>query len=97
MTGVCPRVHVQKIFFRKFPRLSSSWLRMLHVISLGASFVFLILSMFFAVYASIAAQSCVVRTLTQALRIPVPDTGDLVGARSLGMDFEQVRKVVLGF
>lgn len=66
-----------------------SWVFALHALSLGSAFVFFVLSLWFAVYASIAAQSCVVRTLTQALRLPIARETQVLQAHAFASDFEQ--------
>eukprot|EP00746_Dinoflagellata_sp_MGD_P027543 gnl/MRDRNA2_/MRDRNA2_16502_c0_seq1.p1 gnl/MRDRNA2_/MRDRNA2_16502_c0~~gnl/MRDRNA2_/MRDRNA2_16502_c0_seq1.p1 ORF type:complete len:442 (+),score=77.40 gnl/MRDRNA2_/MRDRNA2_16502_c0_seq1:95-1420(+) len=65
-----------------------SWLFWLHAVSLGGAFTYLILSLWFSVYASISAQSYVVRVLTQHVRLPVPTEAEIEMARAHAAEYE---------
>jgi len=64
------------------------WLLWLYTICLGGAFMYLILSVWLAMHASIAAHSFGVRMLTQFVRLPVPSSIQLNAARAFATDFE---------
>eukprot|EP00928_Gymnodinium_smaydae_P032734 TRINITY_DN23630_c0_g1_i1.p1 TRINITY_DN23630_c0_g1~~TRINITY_DN23630_c0_g1_i1.p1 ORF type:complete len:1018 (+),score=167.07 TRINITY_DN23630_c0_g1_i1:166-3219(+) len=65
-----------------------SWLCWLYVVSLADAVLYLFLSAWFAVHASVAAHSFSVRLLTQFVRLPLPSKGQLDAARGYAADFE---------
>eukprot|EP00392_Amoebophrya_sp_AT5.2_P010033 g10064.t1 len=68
--------------------VAPTWIFSLYALSVAASLLFFVLSMWFSVYASIAAQSCTVRCLTQALRVPIPRIEEYAHARAYATDYE---------
>lgn len=66
------------------------WLIGCHALSLAGSFMYLLMSVWFAMYASITAKSCEVRLLTQMVRLPVPSWAELEGARTYSSGYEKV-------
>jgi len=79
-------IHVDMV--EKNDRVQPTWLLYLYVISLAESFVYLFLSAWFAIHASVAAHSFAVRLLTQYVRLPVPNKSQLNAARSYAAEFE---------
>ncbi|CAD7973119.1 unnamed protein product [Amoebophrya sp. A120] len=69
-------------------KVAPTWIFALYALSVGASVLFFVLSMWYSVYASIAAQSCTVRCLTQALRVPIPRVEEYAHARAYATDYE---------
>eukprot|EP00397_Hematodinium_sp_SG-2012_P005569 GEMP01005589.1.p1 GENE.GEMP01005589.1~~GEMP01005589.1.p1 ORF type:complete len:1000 (+),score=209.10 GEMP01005589.1:68-3001(+) len=64
------------------------WLLWLYTMCLAGAFMYLILSVWLAMHASIAAHSFGVRLLTQVVRLPVPTSIQLNAARAYATDFE---------
>lgn len=67
-----------------------TWNLWLYVISLAEAFVFLFLSAWLAIHASVSAHSFTVRLLTQFVRLPVPSTEQLNAASATGTDYENM-------
>lgn len=67
------------------------WLLYLYMLSLSASFVYLLIAAWLAMHASVAAQAGGTRLLTQLVRLPVPSWDQLEGVRTYGNTFEQVK------
>lgn len=65
-----------------------SWLPWLYMISLAEAFVYLFLSAWLAIHASVSAHSFSVRLLTQYVRLPLPNKGQLDAASATAVDFE---------
>jgi hypothetical protein len=59
-------------------------------ISCGGAFVFLVLSIWLAMHAAVAAQAFEARLLTQIVRLPVPSWSEVEACRTYGAEFEQV-------
>ena len=72
----------------RMPHGTPSWLFWLWGMSLATAVLFLILSVWFAVYATITAQTLAVRLLTQWLRLPVPSAADIAKATATAAEFE---------
>mmetsp|Transcript_43605 Transcript_43605/g.79452 ORF Transcript_43605/g.79452 Transcript_43605/m.79452 type:complete len:887 (+) Transcript_43605:84-2744(+) len=64
------------------------WLIWLYVISLSQAILYLLLSIWLSLHASVAAHSYGVRLLTQFVRLPVPDKAKLDAARTYAAQFE---------
>ncbi|KAF4698925.1 pumilio domain member 4 [Perkinsus olseni] len=62
------------------PKEVPSWLWFIWILNLAASTVLLLLSVCFALHASIVAQSLEVKLLTRWLRLPLPKTSDIANA-----------------
>jgi hypothetical protein len=75
----------------RLPHGTPAWLFWLWAMSLGSAMFFLCLSIFFAIHASIAAQTFQVRVLTQWLRLPIPSAEDIHAAAGTATEFEQTR------
>lgn len=73
----------------KMPIDTPSWLMWMWGASLGTAVLFLIMSIWFAIYATITAQTLAVRLLTQWLRLPVPSQTDIAKASATAEDFEK--------
>lgn len=64
------------------------WLLRIHIITLGAAFVYLLMSAWLAMHASIVAQSSAARLLTQLIRLPVPSWDQLEATRTYSAAYE---------
>lgn len=73
----------------RLPHDTPTWLMWLWGIPLASAILFLILSVWFAIYASITAQTLAVRLLTQWIRLPVPSKDDISKAAATAADFEK--------
>lgn len=67
-----------------------TWLIGCHMLSLGGAFMYLLMSVWLSMHASITAKAYEVRLLTQHVRLPVPTWAQLEGARTYGSGFEKV-------
>ncbi|KAF4657287.1 pumilio domain member 4 [Perkinsus olseni] len=68
----------------RVPQGTPGWLVWLYLLSLGSAVLFLILSIIFAIHASITAQTFAVRLLTQWLRLPVPGLENINATTGIG-------------
>lgn len=75
----------------RLPLGTPAWLLWLWTMSLGSAFFFLSLSIWFAIHASITAQTFQVRLLTQWLRLPIPSANDIHAVSGGVTDFEETR------
>lgn len=66
-----------------------TWLVGCHTLSLAGAFMYLLMSVWFSMHASITAKSYETRLLTQLVRLPVPSWTQLEGARTYGSTFEK--------
>jgi len=66
------------------------WLIGCHTLSLTGAFMFLLMSVWLAMHASVAAKSYEVRLLTQLVRLPVPSWAQLEGARTYASTYERL-------
>jgi hypothetical protein len=73
----------------KMPIDTPSWLMWLWGACLATAVLFLIMSVWFAIYATITAQTLAVRLLTQWLRLPVPSQSDIAKASATAEEFEK--------
>jgi hypothetical protein len=73
----------------RLPQGTSAWLLWLWTMSLGSAFLFLSMSIWFAIHASITAQTFQVRLLTQWLRLPIPSAEDIHAVSGAATEFEQ--------
>jgi len=69
---------------------SPTWLIGAHTLSLAGAFMYLLMSVWLAMHASVTAKSYEVRLLTQLVRLPVPTWSQLEGARTYASSFEKV-------
>eukprot|EP00928_Gymnodinium_smaydae_P008851 TRINITY_DN13253_c0_g1_i2.p1 TRINITY_DN13253_c0_g1~~TRINITY_DN13253_c0_g1_i2.p1 ORF type:complete len:953 (-),score=162.52 TRINITY_DN13253_c0_g1_i2:190-3048(-) len=67
-----------------------TWLLGCHTLSLAGAFMYLLMSIWLAMHASVTAKSYEVRLLTQYVRLPMPTWSQLEGARTYGSAFEKV-------
>lgn len=74
----------------RLPENTPSWLMLGNQIGIGGSFTFLLLTVWLATHASVAAQAYEARLLTQMVRLPVPTWEELEACRTYGSSFEQV-------
>lgn len=68
-----------------------TWLVGCHTLSLAGAFMYLLMSVWFSMHASITAKSYETRLLTQLVRLPVPSWTQLEGARTYGSTFEKTK------
>lgn len=66
------------------------WLLHFYMMTLGAAFMYLLMSVWFAMHASVVAQCSSVRLLTQFVRLPVPTWEELEQMRTYAASFESV-------
>lgn len=64
------------------------WLLMLYLLSLCGALTYLVLAVWFAMYASVAAQAASTRILTQMVRLPIPSWENIEATRTYGASFE---------
>lgn len=76
----------------RMPGNTPTWLFWLWGMSLASAVLFLMMSVWFAIYALITAQTFSVRLLTQWLRLPVPSQDAIVHATGTAEDFEKMPK-----
>lgn len=74
----------------RLPETTPGWLVMGNQIAIAGSFAFLLLTVWLAVHAAVAAQSYQTRILTQLVRLPVPTWEELEACRTYASDFEKV-------
>ncbi len=73
------------------PGIAPPWLLWLYAMCTVGAFMYILLSVWLAMHASIAAHSFGVRMLTQFVRLPVPQKKQLDAARATATDFEASR------
>jgi len=66
------------------------WLFGMYILSLASSFMYLLMSVWFAMHASVTARSYKVRLLSQLVRLPMPTWDQLESCRNYGSAFEKV-------
>lgn len=66
------------------------WLIHFYMLTLSAAFMYLLMSVWLAVHASIVAQCSAVRLLTQFVRLPIPSWGDLHNMRTFASSYEKL-------
>lgn len=67
-----------------------TWLIGCHTLSLSGAFMYLLMSVWLAMHASVTAKAYEVRLLTQHVRLPIPTWAQIEGARTYGSGFEKV-------
>ena len=75
----------------RLPQGTPAWLLWLWTMSLGSAFFYLSLAIWFAIHASITAQTFQVRLLTQWLRLPIPSAEDIHAVSGAATQFEETR------
>eukprot|EP00927_Polykrikos_kofoidii_P072247 TRINITY_DN6838_c0_g1_i2.p1 TRINITY_DN6838_c0_g1~~TRINITY_DN6838_c0_g1_i2.p1 ORF type:complete len:1037 (+),score=170.65 TRINITY_DN6838_c0_g1_i2:91-3201(+) len=68
-----------------------TWLIGCHTLSIAGSFMYLLMSVWLAMHASVTAKSYEVRLLTQHVRLPMPTWAQLEGARTYSSAFEKLQ------
>lgn len=66
------------------------WLTMGYAISTTGAFMFLLLSIWMAMHAAVAAQSLETRLMTQLVRLPIPSWQEMEACRTYGSEFETI-------
>mmetsp|Transcript_66827 Transcript_66827/g.186565 ORF Transcript_66827/g.186565 Transcript_66827/m.186565 type:complete len:1006 (+) Transcript_66827:92-3109(+) len=67
------------------------WLLNFYMLTLGGAFTYLFMSIWFATHASVVAQCCSIRLLTQFVRLPVPTWPHFEAARTYATNYEESR------
>ena len=75
----------------QLPTGTPAWLLWMWTMTLGSAFLFLSLAVWFAIHASITAQTFQVRLLTQWLRLPIPSADDIHAVAGVATEFEETR------
>mmetsp|Transcript_4006 Transcript_4006/g.9335 ORF Transcript_4006/g.9335 Transcript_4006/m.9335 type:complete len:956 (-) Transcript_4006:123-2990(-) len=74
----------------RLPESTPDWLMIGSALSITGAFVFLLLSIWLAMHAAIAAQAFETRLLTQLVRLPMPTWNEIEACRTNASDFERV-------
>jgi len=74
----------------RLPENTPHWLVLGNQVSIGGSFVFLLMTVWLANHAAVAAQSYGTRLLTQLVRLPLPTWDELEACRTAGSEFEKL-------
>ena len=75
----------------RVPIGSPAWLLWVWTMAIGSTLIFLTLSVWLAIHASITAQTFAARLLTQWLRLPIPGIGPIHAAAASATQFEKTR------
>ncbi|CAK0904111.1 unnamed protein product [Prorocentrum cordatum] len=75
----------------RLPEGTPDWLMLGNQVAIGSSFTFLLLTVWLAMHASVAAQSYQTRILTQLVRLPLPCWSELEACRTHASEFEKAR------
>eukprot|EP00933_Yihiella_yeosuensis_P017496 TRINITY_DN14598_c0_g1_i2.p1 TRINITY_DN14598_c0_g1~~TRINITY_DN14598_c0_g1_i2.p1 ORF type:complete len:326 (-),score=66.98 TRINITY_DN14598_c0_g1_i2:70-1047(-) len=73
----------------KLPNTTPNWLMMGSALSICCSFMFILLSVWMAMHAAVAAQGFETRLLTQMVRLPIPTWTEIEACRTNASDFER--------
>jgi len=76
----------------RLPTHTPDWLMTGSNLSIVGAFTFLLLSIWLAMHAAVAAQSYETRLLTQLVRLPIPTWQEVEACRTYGSEFEKVQK-----
>eukprot|EP00442_Polarella_glacialis_P017224 CAMPEP_0115105974 /NCGR_PEP_ID=MMETSP0227-20121206/36350_1 /TAXON_ID=89957 /ORGANISM="Polarella glacialis, Strain CCMP 1383" /LENGTH=885 /DNA_ID=CAMNT_0002503425 /DNA_START=127 /DNA_END=2784 /DNA_ORIENTATION=+ len=74
----------------KLPPTTPTWLMMGSVLSIVGSFMFILLSIWMAMHAAVAAQGFETRLLTQMVRLPIPSWQEIEACRTYASEFERL-------
>lgn len=74
----------------KLPTTTPAWLMMGNVLSICMAFIFILLSIWMAMHAAVAAQSFETRLLTQMVRLPIPTWQEIEACRTFASEFERL-------
>eukprot|EP00927_Polykrikos_kofoidii_P055286 TRINITY_DN49562_c0_g1_i1.p1 TRINITY_DN49562_c0_g1~~TRINITY_DN49562_c0_g1_i1.p1 ORF type:complete len:1071 (-),score=125.24 TRINITY_DN49562_c0_g1_i1:105-3317(-) len=74
----------------RLPEHTPHWLMLGYQVSTAGSFLFLLLTVWLSMHASVAAQSYQARVLTQLVRLPIPTWSEVEACRTFGSSFEQI-------
>merc|ERR1719362_1947233 len=66
------------------------WLLYFYMMTLGSAFMYLLMSLWFAMQASVVANCSSVRLLTQFVRLPVPTWKQIEDMRTYGSSYESL-------
>lgn len=75
----------------RLPPETPDWLMMGSSLSITGAFMFLLLSMWLAMHAAVAAQSYEARLLTQLVRLPIPSWQEIEACRTYASEFERTQ------
>eukprot|EP00930_Biecheleria_cincta_P030699 TRINITY_DN21277_c0_g1_i1.p1 TRINITY_DN21277_c0_g1~~TRINITY_DN21277_c0_g1_i1.p1 ORF type:complete len:893 (-),score=161.34 TRINITY_DN21277_c0_g1_i1:135-2813(-) len=74
----------------KLAHTTPVWLMTGYVLSIAGSFVFILLSVWLAMHAAVAAQGYETRLLTQLVRLPIPTWQEIEAVRTYASEFERL-------
>jgi hypothetical protein len=74
----------------KLPESTPAWLMMGNALSICMAFIFILLSIWMAMHAAVAAQSFETRLLTQMVRLPIPTWQEIEACRTYASEFERI-------
>jgi biotin transporter BioY len=86
MLGFTVQLWVQGVL----PDTTPDWLMLGNQVAIGGAFVFLLLTVWLAMHASVSAQGLQARLLTQMVRLPIPTWEEIEACRTYGSQFEKV-------
>lgn len=91
LLGFCVTLY----YSAQLPKTCQAWLWIVHALSLLSAFVYLMLSLWFAIYTSLVAQSLAVSVLTSEVRLDAPSEDEIDLARGIAAEFELDFKTAL--
>lgn len=74
----------------RLPEGTPEWMMIGNQLAIACSFTFLLLTVWLAMHAAVAAQSLQTRVLTQLIRLPIPSWDELEACRTYASEFEKV-------
>lgn len=74
----------------RLPESTPVWLTTGMQLAIAVAFLFLLVAIWLAMHAAVAAQSYQTRVLTQLVRLPIPSWQELEACRTYGSEFERV-------
>eukprot|EP00449_Zooxanthella_nutricula_P020289 CAMPEP_0198546912 /NCGR_PEP_ID=MMETSP1462-20131121/67268_1 /TAXON_ID=1333877 /ORGANISM="Brandtodinium nutriculum, Strain RCC3387" /LENGTH=189 /DNA_ID=CAMNT_0044277375 /DNA_START=111 /DNA_END=677 /DNA_ORIENTATION=+ len=74
----------------RFPENTAFWMFRGMQLAISVSFLFLLLGVWLAMHAAVAAQAFLTRVLTQMVRLPLPAWEELEACRTTASDFERL-------
>jgi hypothetical protein len=73
----------------RLPQGTPDWLMLGNQVANVGAFAFLLLTVWLSMHASVSAQGCQARLLTQLIRLPIPTWEELEACRTYGSSFEK--------
>ena len=93
MLGFC----ISLLYAIDLQKGTPDWIHWMWTLSMSGAMLFLLLSIWLCLHASITAQSLVVRLLTQWLRLPVPNSSEIAQYAAKFQDYEKNANMLLRF